>query len=359
MRTRLVLFLLGVLALHGQVSLAGRIAIESNGFTVGGAPVFLNGINTPWHRWNEFGGAYDHDWWDAEFRRLKEAHVNCVRIWVHCDGRRSPVTREDGVVLGVPEGFWAHMDDLFALASKHELYVMPALWSFDMTRRGGRYKVLLADPAKVQSYIDSFLVPLVERYDGHPCLLAWEICNEPEWMSENAGVPLPEVIRMHAMLAAAIHEHSSSYVTTGSACVKWNGNCASCVGNWWSDASLKEHHPTGDPRAFLDFYQVHYYGWQDPWFGTPFDMTVAEYGVPDDRPVIIGEMPARGGPNRHVQLYRNGFDGGFAWTSNGIDRNGRLEDIGPALLEFSRLYPDLVRPPAATAGDGTTRTTQP
>jgi hypothetical protein len=228
-----------------------------------------------------------------------------------------------------------------------------------MTRRGARYKKLLADPAKVQSYIDTVLVPLATRYDKHPYLLAWEICNEPEWMSENAGVPLADVIRLHAMLAAAIHDHSSSYVTTGSACVKWNGTCEACVANWWSDESLRDHHPQGSPQAFLDLYQVHYYGWQDPWFGTPFEKTVSEYGMQDDRPVIIGEMPARGGPERHVQLYRNGFDGGFAWTSNGIDRNGRLADIAAALGEFYTLYPELVAPPAPGDADAPAGVPQP
>jgi hypothetical protein len=221
---------------------------------------------------------------------------------------------------------------------------MPALWSFDMPKTNGRFKKLLADRAKVQSYIDRFLAPLVRRFNGHPRLLGWDICNEPEWMFENYGVPQSHVLRMHAMLAAAIHENCSDYVATGSSAVKWNGSCKACVGNLWSDKSLKKHHPDGNPKAFLDFYQVHYYSWQDPWFDTPFNSTVSAYGVPDDRPVVIGEMPAKGASDRYVQLFRNGFDGGFGWTSNGVDEVGSLEDLRQTLLDFYESYPERVDP---------------
>lgn len=275
---------------------AQKITIRGNRFYAGERQIFLNGVNTPWDKWNDFGGAYDHGWWDAEFQRLKDARVNCVRVWIHCDGGKSPTTSEDGVVSGASDAFWTHMDNLFALVLKHELYLMPALWSFDMPKTNDRYKKLLSDRAKVQAYVDRFLVPLVRRFNGHPRLLGWEICNEPEWMFENYGVPQSQVLRMHAMLAAAIHESCSDYVTTGAAAVKWNGRCKACVGNLWSDESLKNHHPDKNPKAFFDFYQVHYYPWQDPWFDTPFKNTVSAYGVPDNRPVVIGEMWARASP---------------------------------------------------------------
>ena len=332
-----------------------RIAIRGNQFFVGNSPIFLNGVNTPWHKWDEFGGEYDHAWWDAEFTRLKAAHVNCVRVWIHCNGANSPTTDENGVVHGASDAFWANIDDLFKISEAHKLYLMPCLWSFDMAKNGDRYKKLLADPAKVQSYIDAFLVPLIKRYDARPCLLAWEICNEPEWMSENQGVAQSDVIRMHAMLAAAIHENSSAYVTTGSSCVKWNGSAPASVGNWWSNESLQAHHPTHDPKAFFDFYQVHHYDWMTPFFGTPFDMTVTKYGVPDDRPVIIGEMPVRGPAERYVQLYRNGFDGGFGWMSNSAGRGGDgLAALAPTLNQLYALDPKLVDPPmdASEAGPG-------
>ncbi|MDM7926974.1 MAG: FlgD immunoglobulin-like domain containing protein [bacterium] len=330
------------LTLTAIAAFGQKITIQGNRFYEGTAPVFLNGVNTPWNNWNDFGGSYDHDWWNAEFTRLKEAHVNCVRVWIHCDGGKSPLTDADGFVSGATEAFWTHMDDLMDLAFYHEIYVLPALWSFDMPKTNERYKKMLADTNKVQSYIDHFLIPLVERYDGAPYLLAWEICNEPEWIFENYGVPQAQVIRMHAMIAAAIHEHCSEYVTTGSACVKWNGSCSSCVGNLWSDASLKNAHPRKSDSAFLDFWQVHYYSWQDPWFSTPMARTVSAYGVPDDRPVLLGEMSSKGDANRYIKLYENGFDGGMGWTSNGVDDNGSLADLNPTLAAFYAAYPDLV-----------------
>jgi hypothetical protein len=334
---------------------AQRITIQGNRFFEGSSPIFLNGVNTPWHQWDDFGGGYDHAWWNAEFQRLKAGHVNCVRVWIHCDGAKSPVTDGLGHVSGATDAFWTHMDDLMDLAYFHEIYVLPALWSFDMPKTNDRYKRLLADTANVQSYIDNFLIPLVQRFDGTPYLLAWEICNEPEWIFENYGVPQAQVIRLHAMLAAAIHENCSDYVTTGSACVKWNGGCSGCVGNLWSDASLRNAHPRKNEKAFLDFYQVHYYSWQDPWFSTPMARTVSAYGVPDDRPVIIGELSAKGAEDRYLKLFDNGFDGGMGWTSNGVDANGSLADLNPSLLAFYHAHPELVEPPAAAVETGDVR----
>jgi hypothetical protein len=342
----------GALLLFAGFCQAQRITIQGNRFFEGTAPIFLNGVNTPWNKWDDFGGGYDHDWWNAEFRRLKDSHVNCVRVWIHCDGAKSPTTDGLGHVSGATDAFWTHMDDLMGLAYAHEIYVLPALWSFDMPKTSDRYKKLLADTANVRSYIDHFLIPLVQRYDGAPYLLAWEICNEPEWIFENYGVPQAQVIRLHAMLAAAIHENCSDYVTTGSACVKWNGACSGCVGNLWSVASLKNAHPGKSDRAFLDFYQVHYYSWQDPWFGTPMARTVSTYGVPDDRPVIIGEMPSKGDADRYLKLYDNGFDGAMGWTSNGVDANGSLADLDPALGAFFGAHPELVDPVASVVPTG-------
>ena len=37
----------------------GRITIDGTHFIVGTNQIWINGANTPWHVWNEFGGKFD------------------------------------------------------------------------------------------------------------------------------------------------------------------------------------------------------------------------------------------------------------------------------------------------------------
>lgn len=50
-----------------------RITIKNNEFTVNGKRIWINGANTPWNKWNDFGGAYNDTWWDSHFAKLHEA----------------------------------------------------------------------------------------------------------------------------------------------------------------------------------------------------------------------------------------------------------------------------------------------
>ena len=46
----------------------------------------------------------------------------------------------------------------------------------------------------------------------------------------------------------------------------------------------------GEDLAFLDFYQVHWYPWQIPWWEPPYtEKGTADYFEINDRPIIIGE----------------------------------------------------------------------
>ena len=47
-----------------------RITIINNEFTVNGRRIWINGVNTPWDRWNDFGGGYNDAWWDRHFAEL-------------------------------------------------------------------------------------------------------------------------------------------------------------------------------------------------------------------------------------------------------------------------------------------------
>ena len=93
------------------------------------------------------------------------------------------------------------------------------------------------------------------------------------------------------------------------------------------------------------------------WFGNfAFDKSPADYGI-NDRPCVFGENPARGvysdAANPKLETpasemfsgaYKKGWKGVMPWTSNGVDRNGTLDDFRDGLQAFKEVYPELINP---------------
>ncbi len=339
-------------------SYAQRISIEGNKFYVDDNEIWMNGVNTPWDLWCDFGHPdFDYDWWDEEFASYEENHINLARVWIHCNGDISPNIDTSGYVSGVDDVFWDHMDYLFEISKKYGVYVMPALLSFDITKNTydnyTSWRNWLQSTDNIQSYIDNVLIPMVERYEDEPYLLGWEICNEPEWMFENdehGPQSFDDVQLMHAMFAAAIHENCSRYVTTGSAAPKWNSpiydSWGDNEGNMFSDSALAA--AADNENAYLDFYQYHWYAWQTEWMDSPWTKSTEEYEV-DDRPVIVGECEGEDVcddftcltiAEEYEAAYQNGFDGVCGWKTDTAVYN----NIITATNSFYNDHADLVYP---------------
>jgi hypothetical protein len=207
------------------------------------------------------------------------------------------------------------------------------------------------------------VVPFINRYKDNPYLWCIDICNEIEWIHENAetgNIAWDRLQYFAARVAATVHENSSVLVTLGSAAVKWNSDSPGCLGNFWSDQGLQTQYSSSE--AFLDFYSPHFYGWTVRWFGNfALDKTPGDYGL-NDRPCMIGENPAKGvfiqneqGKNviavpieeAYIKTYLQGWKGLMVWTSNGVDGNGNLSDCGVGLTAFYNQYPGLVFPASA------------
>ncbi len=264
-----------------------------------GNEIFINGVNTPWDRWNDFGGRYDHNFWDSEFQLIRQSGGNASRIWITCNGDVGINISQDGEVKGATTAHWKDLDDLFALAQKHKVYIMATLISFDHIQnsyiKNNSWRNMLSNDTMVGSYVDNYVIPFINRYKDNPYLWCIDICNEIELMHENADagqIPWDRLQYFVARVADAVHQNSSVLVTLGSTAVKWNSECSGCDGNFWSDVNLQLQY--NSQEAYLDFFSPHYYGWVVRWFGNfALDKTPESYGF-IDRPAMIGENPATG-----------------------------------------------------------------
>jgi len=358
---RIIIIFLGLLPL---LSIAQHITVSGNKFVVDGKEIFMNGANTPWNNWNDFGGNYKSAWWDAEFQRIKIAGGNSTRIWITCSGVVGVNISADGTVTGATTAFWSNLDDMFRLAQKNKIYIKATLISFDHFKNSNAkfqsWRNMILSNDKVASFADNYAIPFVNRYKANPYLWAIDICNEIEWVNQDAAdgnIAWNRLQYFVAKVASAIHDNSDVLVTLGSAAVKWN--CTKFEGNYWSDTNLKAQYNKDNAR--LDFYSPHFYGWVVKYFGNfALDKTPADYGF-NDRPCVIGENPATGvyddgaTPTLVVQptqmflsTYKNGWKGLMPWTSNGVDSNGSLKDFESGLLNFQKAHPELVDPTSTT-----------
>lgn len=364
MKTTFIHAILLVLFLFPLKSNAQRIMVNGNKFLVEGKEIFINGANTPWNNWNDFGGNYNSTWWDTEFARIKKAGGNSTRIWITCSGTVGINISADGTVTGATNAFWSNLDNMFALAQKNKIYIKATLISFDHFKSSNstyqRWRNMILSDDKVGSFVDNYAVPFVKRYNDNPYLWSVDICNEIEWVNQEAvagNVAWNRLQYFVARVASGIHENSQVLVTLGSAAIKWNS--VKGEGNYWSDANLKAQYNKDNAR--LDFYSPHFYGWVVKWFGNfALNKTPSDYGI-NDRPCVIGENPAKGvfndGANPTLEVpavqmflgtYNKGWKGLMPWTSNGVDSNGNLTDFGGGLMAFKNVHPELVDPLAVT-----------
>jgi len=344
---------------------AQRIKTEGVKFVVGSKEIFMNGVNTPWHKWNDFGGEYEHEFWDKEFEKINKAGGNSSRIWISCDGEKGIIIDSTGYVSGATAAHWKDLEDMFELAKKHKIYIMATLLSFDHTKASHpnymKWRKLLNDRKMIDSYVANYVVPFIYRFKDNPYLWSIDACNEIEWVNndkDNALQPWEDLQYLVGSIAVATHSNSEILFTLGSAAVKWNCDLPEPFqGNKWSNSALQAQ--VNSPLAYLDFYSPHYYGWVVKHFGNfCTDMSPEDYKI-NDRPCMIGENPATGVfikdennqdilvvpmKDAYIKTFENGWKGLMTWTSNGVDRFGTLENSGPGLKAFAEKYPELTRP---------------
>lgn len=325
-----------------ESALSGRVEVSGTDFVVNGNAIYMNGVNTPWDKWNDFGGGFNAVFWKTHFEELSSNGINSCRIWFVCNGDKGIEKDDNGFVTGCTEKFWQDCDTLFKLAQENGIYIMATLMSFDNFKDEGQdymfWRNLLDDDAKVQSMVDNYVIPFCRRYDSFDSLWSIDLCNEPDWIHENSEcgkIGWDKINNLFAREAVAIHENSDVLVTIGYGMIKYNST--KYEDNYGSEANLRK--VVDSELAFLDFDSPHFYEWESTWFGFPFDRTPVEFGLDGTKPAIIGEFPATGFTSNTVgsvdmtssECYINnkayGWNGLMAWTSNGVDNCGKLSDF--------------------------------
>lgn len=355
---------------------SAKVKVEDAKLTVGGKELWINGVNSAWNKWNDFGGSFDFEFWDEHFKNLHDSGCNASRIWIVCNGDVGLELNEDGTLKGATEQHWKDLDDLFLLAERYQIYLMPTVMSFDFFKDENqsvnsyeKWRELIQDDAKVDSYVDNYIVPFVERYGKSDYLWSIDLCNEPDWVVENGECGTIDWKYMQSYFAkatAAIHEHSDVLVTVGMAMIKYNSD--EVQGNYISDKALQDI--LGDDtkydksKAYVDFYSTHWYPWMITNWGINYDKTPKDFKQDTSKPCIIAELPAvvsekdmkRYGLEEYdiakvyEQAYKNGWQGMMAWkASGGDDGNGTWIDCQPAIEKMAEVCPEKIYPLGKTS----------
>ncbi len=293
------------------------LAAPPNRIVYRGEDLYLSGFNIAWFDFaRDVGHGIDEKRLRQVLADLVAAGGNTLRWWIHTDGSTTPEWGSvDGrtMVTGPGASIVTDMRRALDIAAEQHVFIVPSLWSFDMLRDNAErhppvqdnYRLLTED-AVLDSYIERALAPMVRALADHPALVAWELFNEPEnmtepWFEKDAafyGGAVPSLVRLQrvqAKLAAAIHRVAAeqgqvNLVTTGSKSMgKYTSDAAGGTNLYRDDRLVAA--ADGDPLATLDFYEPHYYDNEgDAGAWSPFHHSAAYWQV--DKPIVIGEFYA-------------------------------------------------------------------
>jgi len=254
---------------------------------------FSLGVNYPWRNYgHDFGCtngkhcgislAEAQESIAHDFAQIREAGVSVVRWFLFGDGRGGFLA-ENGISRKPDDFLFADVATALHLAESHNLNLcfplIDYLWlqEHGSNRHAHAHEHVLHFAAGREAFLQNVLIPLFERFQGHPAIFAWDIANEPEWaIPEFHPIAAAKFrfadFRAYAVeIARAVHEYGKTPVTLGSGRLMW-------VRAWTT--------------LGLDCYQAHYY----PSSEVENRRNLAQQLVtlpPLDKPLWLGELPAR------------------------------------------------------------------
>ena len=302
---------------------------------------FWLGVNLPWmhyggdfgaNRWRPGGGVGQSDRravLRAALGRLAGQGVTVIRWFMLADGRAGLRESPSGELIGLDDFVLRDADaaieeldraGLRAIFVLFDFHVFKPLRIIDGVAAGGR-GLFAADPALRSRLLQQVITPLLDRYGRHASIAAWDVLNEPEWVTRSARPPFRRSsVPREAMRAfiretvSLIHDRTSHAATVGSASTR--------------TLSLVE-------GLGLDVYQAHWYDRLAK--QAPLDRPVAELRL--DRPLILGEFPTRGSrrsPADIVEIARQaGYAGALAWSALADDDASDASALAAGLSAFT------------------------
>jgi hypothetical protein len=300
---------------------------------------FLLGANLPWIRYGDFGtnawhpsGVFadvDRAWLADRLHAARAVGVSAVRWFVFCDGRAGIRFDADGWPLGVDDGVYGDLETALGLVADADLRLVPVLFDFQWCARrrvvrgvqlGGRSSLLAATDAR-EALLDRIVSPVLERFGQSPVILAWDVFNEPEWVTRGVGTWRPwrtlsrETMRTWlAALVDRVHAHTHHLATIGSASARWI-DLVRGLG--------------------LDVYQPHWYEHLER--HAPLARPLADLGL--DRPAWLGEFPTRPGApvaDAICEAARAaGYTGAFAWSLISSDSQSEFGNASARLSAWA------------------------